>query len=73
MEEFQFHMTLSGALDSPVLERAETALRARLGVVPAPLVIGAICLMGEGHDGRFYMLERFGLEGMAQPIKGGID
>ena len=62
-DEFRFHMTLSGPLDLSVSDRFEQALKRRLAVVPDPLVIDSICLMGEGEDGRFYLIERAGLKG----------
>lgn len=57
LDEFQFHMTLSGPLDDLVSDRFEQALGPHLGVIPNPLIIAAVSLMGESEDGRFHLIE----------------
>ncbi|ETX14924.1 phosphonate metabolism protein [Roseivivax halodurans JCM 10272] len=64
MEEFRFHITLTGPL--PQEERGH--VREALGhwidpVLPQPFVIGSICLFGEAQDGFFHLLHRFDLTG----------
>ncbi len=64
LEEFHFHMTLSGPLD----RRAAEALRVVLGehleeILAEPFVVEDICLCGERADGRFELIERFSLRG----------
>lgn len=64
MEEFRFHLTLSG--DLPQHEAEEIA--AILGPVlvpllPRPFVVEDLCLFGEGADGRFRILHRYALSG----------
>ncbi|MDB6452728.1 DUF1045 domain-containing protein [Falsirhodobacter sp. 20TX0035] len=55
MEEFRFHITLTGPCD---LE--PEALEPRLApVLPADFVIAEICLMGEDEDGMFHLLRRY--------------
>ena len=57
-DEFQFHMTLTGALDDATLDRVSAALRPRLHVVPRPFTLGVLTLVGEREDGRFRILNR---------------
>ncbi|SDK43521.1 DUF1045 domain-containing protein [Aliiruegeria lutimaris] len=64
MEEFRFHLTLSGNLPDAVAD----AVAARLHPVvepllPRPFRIREICLFGEGQDGRFHHLHRYTLSG----------
>lgn len=56
LEQFQFHMTLTGRTNDPVVQNA-----AKLhfdGLIPAPLNITDLCLMGEDDLGRFHLLHR---------------
>lgn len=57
-EEFQFHMTLTGALDPAMLDRAGAALQPYLAVMPRPFTLDAISLMGETQDGRVRLIRR---------------
>ncbi len=65
MEEFRFHVTLTG----PIADDAErAAVRAALAPMVEPLLdrpfrIDDICLFGEGQDGRFRNLHRYALTG----------
>ncbi|MDZ4395567.1 DUF1045 domain-containing protein [Cypionkella sp.] len=61
MEQFQFHLTLSGPLGDD--ETAVTAAAAHhfAGVIPAPFHIRDICLCGEDAAGRFHLLHRYAL------------
>jgi hypothetical protein len=56
MEQFQFHMTLTGRTDDPSIHSAAKAHFD--GLIPAPLVIDDLCLMGEDDLGRFHLLHR---------------
>ena len=57
MEEFRFHITLTGPCDL-----APEALEPRiLPVLPDPFGIEEICLMGEDDDGMFHLIRRFPL------------
>jgi len=56
LEQFQFHMTLTGRSDDPSLHRA--AKSHFHGLIPAPLRIDDLCLMGEDDLGRFHLLHR---------------
>jgi putative phosphonate metabolism protein len=62
MEEFRFHMTLSGKLDGPDAE----GLADRLGnhfaaVLAEPFVIDSLALVGEAEDGRFHLIADYAL------------
>jgi putative phosphonate metabolism protein len=64
MEEFRFHITLSGSLPQAQAEDLCTILRAHfVPVLPDPLVIDSLCLMGEDADGLFHLIHRYGLSG----------
>lgn len=63
MEEFRFHLTLTGRLPVDQIDRwAETA-RAYLPPLAAPFVVGEVALMGERSDGRFELIQRYSLAG----------
>lgn len=62
LEEFKFHLTLSGRLQDP----EATALRAAAirhfdGLLPQPFRLEDLCLFGEDQDGRFHLLHRYPL------------
>lgn len=64
LEEFRFHMTLSGDLDDDIAGRMEAALRPRLnGLLPDPYPLASLSLMGEDDDGCFHQVERVRLPG----------
>lgn len=64
MEEFRFHITLTGALDPAHLDATEAALTAHFApFLDQPLVIGDLALMGEDADGMFHLLSRYALTG----------
>jgi putative phosphonate metabolism protein len=64
LEEFRFHITLTGKL----LEGEAVAVQEILAPLiaphlPAPFHIDALCLFGEAADGRFYLIHRYPLTG----------
>ncbi len=64
MEEFRFHMTLSGRLDPDVGEALQPILQAELApILPAPFPIDGLTLCGEDAEGRFHELHRYALSG----------
>jgi putative phosphonate metabolism protein len=64
MDEFRFHMTLTGRLPDDQADRASTALAAHFAPLLAPLfVIDSLCLMGEDADGLFHLVHRYALSG----------
>ena len=64
MEEFRFHMTLTGPLENGEAERARNVLAPVLDpLIERPFRIQGLCLFGEGEDGRFRNLHRYPLTG----------
>lgn len=64
MEEFRFHLTLTGGLEPWEMATVETALTERFAPVqPAPFRVNDLCLFGEAQDGRFHLLHRYALTG----------
>jgi putative phosphonate metabolism protein len=64
MEEFRFHLTLTGRLPGAQADRARAALADYLDpVLPRPWSIDSLCLLGEAKDGRFHVLRRCPLTG----------
>ncbi|PRY26070.1 putative phosphonate metabolism protein [Aliiruegeria haliotis] len=64
MEEFRFHLTLTGGLSDAEAEAVAERLRPEIApLLPRPFRIRDICLFGEGQDGRFHLLHRYALTG----------
>ena len=63
MEEFRFHMTLSGSLPEAEIPAWTDQVQRYLPDLPAPFVLDQIALCGERADGRFEMLHRYTLAG----------
>jgi putative phosphonate metabolism protein len=64
MEEFRFHLTLTGRLDPDTADRARAALARHFAeVLPKPWTIGSLCLVGEDAVGRFHVVHRYTLSG----------
>ncbi len=62
MEEFQFHLTLSGRLDGLAAQSVhEAATRHFAGLLPQPFLIEDLCLFGEDAHNRFHLLHRYPL------------
>lgn len=62
MDEFRFHMTLSGKIDIP--DQAKEMILPRLEGIPlAPYTIDTIALVGERDDGLFELVQRYTLSG----------
>ena len=62
MEEFQFHLTLSGRLKPEDAPRLHAAAKAHfVGLIPQPFVLQDLCLCGEDQAGRFHLLHRYAL------------
>lgn len=63
LDEFRFHMTLTGALRPEYIDAVQTALsKAVLPLIPQPFVINEISLFGEREDGMFQLLETYPLK-----------
>ena len=63
MEEFRFHMTLSGRLPKPDQKRWFDTVEGLLPALPSPFVMDQIVLCGERHDGHFEVIHRYPLAG----------
>ncbi|MDT0683182.1 DUF1045 domain-containing protein [Roseicyclus sp. F158] len=63
MEEFHFHLTLTGRLPKDKAEGWYREARARLPELPVPFVMEDVALAGERPDGRFELIRRFPLTG----------
>lgn len=64
MEEFRFHLTLTGRLPAIQADAVARVLRSYLApVLPTPFVIEDLCLMGEDAAGRFHLISRHALTG----------
>lgn len=64
LDDFHFHLTLSGALPKPGAEPVISALAPRLmPLVPSPFVLDAVTLMGEDRTGMFHQIHRYALTG----------
>lgn len=61
MEQFQFHLTLSGPLDEDETAVTKAAANHFAGLIPQPFHIRDICLCGEDAMGRFHLLHRYAL------------
>lgn len=62
MEEFRFHMTLTGR--TPDADTVRDALAAHFApVLPQPYTIDTLALMGEAASGRFHLIHRYTLSG----------
>jgi hypothetical protein len=64
MEDFLFHLTLTGHLQPELAQDLTLALKDWLmPLVPRPFPIEDLCLVGEATDGRFHLLSRHALMG----------
>lgn len=59
MEEFRFHLTLTGRLAPAALQQVVAVLDMHFApVLPRPFVIEDLCLFGEDAAGRFHLVSR---------------
>lgn len=63
LEEFRFHLTLTGAFGRDADALAQVLTGHFAPVLPAPFVIDSLCLMGEDMDGMFHLVHRYTLSG----------
>ena len=61
MEQFQFHLTLTGPLGDDETAVTSAAASHFTGLIPQPFQIREICLCGEDAQGRFHLLHRYAL------------
>ncbi|MDR9485141.1 MAG: DUF1045 domain-containing protein [Sediminimonas sp.] len=64
LEEFRFHLTLTGPMEDNRAQEVRAALAPVLEpLLPAPFEVPDICLFGEGEDGYFRLVHRYALSG----------
>ncbi len=63
MDEFRFHLTLSGRLPEEDIARWTDVASSHLPDLPKPFVIDQVALCGERGDGRFELIHRHALTG----------
>lgn len=63
MEEFRFHLTLSGRLSTGALTDWAERARHNIPDLPTPFVLDQIALCGERDDGHFERIHRYTLAG----------
>lgn len=63
LEEFRFHMTLTGRLPEAAIDLWTDIVQARMPDPPAPFVLDAVALVGEREDGHFELVQRYTLAG----------
>ena len=61
MEQFQFHLTLTGPLGDDEAAVTNAAVNHFTGLIPEPFHIREISLCGEDAQGRFHLLHRYAL------------
>ncbi|MBO9478535.1 DUF1045 domain-containing protein [Shimia sp. R11_0] len=63
MEEFRFHITLTGRLGKDA-EQTQAALQPHIApLLPQPFVVGSLTLMGEDDNQMFHEIQRYALTG----------
>ncbi|MDE3028991.1 MAG: DUF1045 domain-containing protein [Paracoccaceae bacterium] len=64
LDEFRFHMTLTGDLPETEAKQVEAALAPHIApLLPRPFLVAELCLFGQADDGRFRILHRYPLSG----------
>ncbi|MFZ5962383.1 DUF1045 domain-containing protein [Thalassococcus sp. BH17M4-6] len=63
IEEFRFHMTLTGRLPRDRIGHWQDTLADHLPPLPAPFALDAVALVGERADGCFELIRRYPLAG----------
>lgn len=63
MEEFRFHLTLSGKLPPETRSAWLKTVQAQLPELPTPFIVDQIALCGEREDGQFELIHRYTLAG----------
>lgn len=62
LDQFRFHITLTGNLPRAEAEAVATVLETRLPpLLPRPFPVQSLCLMGEDAEGLFHLIHRYTL------------
>lgn len=66
MEEFRFHMTMTGKMPKPEAKALQSKLEPLVSpFLHQPLIINSLCLVGQDGAGMFRLVQRFPLLGRA--------
>ncbi|WP_323781352.1 DUF1045 domain-containing protein [Thalassovita sp.] len=64
MEEFRFHITLTGRLDRVEADTVRNRLASIVTpLLPRPFIVSDLCLVGEDEAGMFHLIHRYALSG----------
>ena len=63
MEDFRFHLTLTGRLPPDRMDHWADVARDRLPDLPKPFILDMVSLVGERADGRFELIQHYTLAG----------
>ncbi|THD76713.1 DUF1045 domain-containing protein [Thalassobius vesicularis] len=64
MEEFRFHITLTGKMPRNHAETVHQQMDPVIApLLPRPFVVSSLCLVGEDEDGMFHLIHRYALSG----------
>lgn len=64
MDEFRFHITLTGKMQDGDAEALRKVLKKRIKpLLSKPFVIESLCLVGEDAQGMFHLIHRYALSG----------
>lgn len=63
MEEFRFHLTLTGRLEPETIDHWTAIAKAHLPPLPHPFAMEEVALVGERPDGCFELIQRYALAG----------
>lgn len=65
MDEFRFHITLTGKMPRAQAEQTHARLSPLIApLLPRPFAVGALCLVGEDEAGLFHLIHRYALSGI---------
>jgi putative phosphonate metabolism protein len=64
MDEFHFHLTLTGKLSDADASIVQLVLSKQLkSILDSSIIVSDVCLCGQRYDGQFQIIERFSLAG----------
>lgn len=63
MDEFRFHLTLTGRLSDDEIDAWLAVTEVHLPDMPKPFVLDKVALVGEREDGFFELIQRYALSG----------
>jgi putative phosphonate metabolism protein len=70
MEEFRFHITLTGRMPRAQAELTHALLSPLITpLLPQPFTVSALCLVGEDEAGMFHLIHRYALCGSSSASK----